>query len=308
MKILITGGAGFIGSHIQDAYIKKGLKVIVVDNLSTGDKKNLNPKAKFYKADITSPQIRSIIKKEKPDIVNHCAAQIDVRKSVADPVWDAKVNILGIINLLEAALEAKVKKFIFASSGGAIYGDTNVIPTPETHLAKPASPYGIGKLASEKYLHYYNLQYGLEYVSLRYANIYGPRQNSKGEAGVVAIFTDKVLAGKQPIINGNGKQTRDYVYVDDVAKANLLALKAKTGIYNISTGIETDVNHIFDKIIKSAGAKIKIKFGPAKPGEQKRSCLDWGLARKTMGWTPKVNVNEGIERTVEWFRKMNQHE
>lgn len=302
MKILITGGAGFIGSHIQDAYIKKGHQVIVVDNLSTGSKGNLNPKSKFYKVDITSPRARAIIKKEKPDIINHYAAQIDVRKSVSDPVWDASVNILGIINLLEASREAKVKKFIFASSGGAIYGDTDIIPTPEGHPERPVSPYGIGKLASEKYLHYYKLQYGLEYVALRYSNVYGPRQNSKGEGGVVAIFCDKVLNGESPIINGDGGQTRDYVYVDDVVQVNLLALKVKTGAYNIGTGVETSVNQIAEKIITAAGARVKVKHGPSRPGEQRRSSLDWGLAKKVMGWRPEVALNDGIKRTVEWFR------
>lgn len=300
-KILITGGAGFIGSHIQDAYIKKGHKVVVVDNLTTGSKKNLNPKAKFYKVDITSPQIKTIIRKEKPDIINHHAAQIDVRKSVADPVWDAKVNILGIINLLEAAREIKLKKFIFASSGGAIYGDTDIIPTPETHLEQPASPYGIGKLTSEKYLHYYNLQYGLPCVALRYANVYGPRQNSKGEAGVVAIFADKFLAGDRPVIYGDGKQTRDYVFVYDVVRANALALRAATGVYNIGTGVETNVNQISEKIAKAMGVKITAKHGPAKLGEQKRSCIDWSLAKKVLKWEPLVDVNEGIKKTVRWF-------
>ena len=315
MKILITGGAGFIGSHIQDAYIsarggsafggKKSHKVIVVDNLSTGDKKNLNPRSKFYKVDVTSPKVKQIIKKEKPDIINHHAAQIDVRKSVADPVWDAEVNILGIINLLEAARDAKVKKFIFASSGGALYGDTKVIPTPEDHPEMPVSPYGIGKLTSEKYLHYYHLQYGLKYVALRYSNVYGPRQNSKGEAGVVAIFADRVLAEKQAVIYGNGKNTRDYVFINDVVEANVLALRAKTGAYNIATGVETNVNQIFVKIAKAANANVKPKHGPGKPGEQRRSCLDWKLARKVLGWEPRVGIDEGIRKTVEWFKNSN---
>lgn len=302
MKILITGGVGFIGSNVQDAYLKLGHKVIVVDNLSTGDRKNLNLKSKFYKLDITSPKLREIIKKEKPEIISHHAAQVDVRKSVADPVWDAKMNILGMINLLEAAREAKVKKIIFASSGGAIYGDTKIIPTPESHEANPASPYGIGKLVGEKYLQFYHWQYGLPFVALRYANVYGPRQNSKGEAGVVAIFCDKILNKERPIIFGDGKQTRDYVFVDDVVKANLLALKAKTGAYNIATSVETDVKQIFEKIAKSAGEKIKPKYGQAKPGEQKRSCLNWAKAKRELGWTPEIELSEGIGRTVEWFR------
>ncbi|NQU77164.1 NAD-dependent epimerase/dehydratase family protein [Candidatus Falkowbacteria bacterium] len=313
-KILITGGAGFIASHIQDAYLEKDHRVVVVDNLVTGNKKNLNSKSKFYRVDITSSEIREIIKKEKPDIINHHAAQIDVRKSVSDPVWDAKVNILGIINLLEGAKEAKVKKFIFASSGGAIYGDPEPdpsgrygaralkIPTPETSPERPISPYGVGKLTSEKYLYYYNVQYGLEYVALRYANVYGPRQNSRGEAGVVAIFLDKLLAGETPIINGDGKQTRDYVYVGDVVKANVLALRAKTGVYNIGTGKETDVNQVAGKIVKAIGAKVKPKHGPGKPGEQKRSCIDWGLAKRILKWKPEIDVDQGIRETVAWFK------
>jgi len=303
MKILITGGAGFIASHIQDAYIKKGHKVVIVDNLVTGSKKNLNPKTKFYKVDITSPLVKSIIKKEKPDIINHHAAQMDVRKSVADPIFDARTNILGIINLLEGAREVGVKKFIFASSGGAIYGDTSKIPTMETHVERPVSPYGIAKLTSEKFLHYYNVQYGLEYVALRYANVYGPRQSSGGEAGVVAIFIDRLLAGKKPTIHGDGKTTRDYVYVADVVKANLSALKAKTGVYNIGTGKETDVNQVGEKIVKALGVNIEPKHGPAKPGEQKRSCIDWKLANKMLGWRPEVDLDEGIGRTVAWFRR-----
>ncbi len=302
MKILVTGGAGFIGSHVQDGYIKAGHKVVVVDNLVSGDEKNLNKSSKFYKIDITSPQAREIIKKEKPDVINHLAAQVDIRKSVADPVWDASVNILGIINLLEASREAKVKKFIFASSGGAIYGDTDIIPTPEGQPERPASPYGIGKLTSEKYLRYYNLQYELEYVALRYSNVYGPRQNSKGEAGVVAIFANRILKGEAPIINGDGKQTRDYVFVDDVARANVLALSAKTGAYNIGTSAETDVNQIFDKIARAAGTKVKAKHGLGKPGEQRRSCLNWNLAKKVLEWQPEVGIDEGIRRTVEWFK------
>ena len=304
MKILVTGGAGFIGSHLVDRLIKEGHKVVIIDNLSTGRKENLNPKAEFYKIDICSPKNSQIFQKEKPEIVFHLAAQIDVRKSVENPVENAKINILGSLNLLENCKKYKVKKIIFASTGGAIYGDANIVPTPEDYPEFPLSPYGIEKLIVDKYLNYYHKVFGLPYVSLRLANVYGPRQNSQGEAGVIAIFCGKMLSGKQPIINGDGKQTRDFVFVDDVVEANMLALKKnKVGIFNIGKAKETDVNTIFKKLKELTGLKYKEIHGPALPGEQKRSCLNYSKAQKELGWRPEYSLEKGLEITVDWFKR-----
>ncbi|MCD6147770.1 SDR family oxidoreductase [bacterium] len=304
MRILVTGGCGFIGSHLVDKLIEQGHQVVVLDNLSTGKKENLNPKASFYQIDIQDPEIPQIFQKEKPEVVFHFAAQIDVRKSVESPIKDAKINILGSLNLIQGFIQvSERKKFIFASSGGAIYGDTDVIPTPETYLESPESPYGIAKLTVEKYLYFYKKTYGLDYLSLRLANVYGPRQNSKGEAGVVAIFTDKMLSGNQPIINGSGRQTRDFVYVKDVVEAALLAMeKEKSGIYNIGTAKETSINEIFRKIKELTGSNCQEIHGPEKPGEQKRSCLDYSKAKKELNWRPKYNLEEGLKETVKWFK------
>ena len=303
MKCLVTGGAGFIGSHLVDRLIKENHKLIVIDNLSTGKKENLNPKAKFYKIDICSYRISQIFKKEKPEVVFHYAAQIDVRKSVKDPVEDAKINILGTLNILENCKKYNIRKVIFASTGGAIYGDADIVPTPETYPELPLSPYGIAKLTIEKHLSYYYKVFGLPYVSLRLANVYGPRQNSKGEAGVVAIFCDKMLSKKQPIINGDGKQTRDFVFVDDVVEANISALKKdKVGIFNIGTARETDVNTLFKKLRELTDSKCAKIHGPTLPGEQKRSCLDYSEAKRELGWQPKYSLDKGLKKTVEWFR------
>lgn len=303
MKCLVTGGAGFIGSHLVDKLIKEGHRIVVIDNLSTGRRKNLNPKAKFYKADILSSRISKIFQKEKLEIVFHYAAQIDIRKSVENPVEDAKINILGTLNLLENCRKFGIKKFIFASSGGAIYGDANIIPSPETYSELPLSPYGIEKLITEKYLHYYFKIFNLPFTCLRLGNVYGPRQNSKGEAGVVAIFCDKMLLGKQPIINGDGRKTRDFIFVDDVVEANILALKKdKIGIFNIGVAKETNINTIFGKLKKLTNSGCKEIHGPEKLGEQKRSCLNYLKAKKELGWQSKYNLDEGLKQTVEWFK------
>ncbi|OGY44952.1 MAG: UDP-glucose 4-epimerase [Candidatus Buchananbacteria bacterium RIFCSPHIGHO2_02_FULL_38_8] len=304
-KILVTGGAGFIGSNLVDALIDQGQEVLVVDNLSTGNKANLNSKAKFFELDIQDKKLAEIFEKEKPEIVFHAAAQIDVRKSVEDPIWDASQNILGSINLFENCKQFKVKKIIFSSTGGAIYGDTDKIPTTEKQPELPISPYGIAKLAIEKYLNYYYRVFSLPYIALRYSNVYGPRQNSKGEAGVVAIFCDKLLAGQAPIINGDGKQTRDYVYVGDVVRANLLALESsQIGVYNIGTSIETDVNQLVSSIKENIKADVEFSHGPAKAGEQQKSCIDFARAKKELGWQPEVTLEEGIKKTVDWFKKI----
>ncbi len=316
MKILVTGGAGFIASHLVDRLIKEGHKVVIIDNLSTGRKENINPKAKFYKLDIQSPTVADVFKKEKPEIVFHLAAQIDVRKSVEDPLEDAKTNILGSLNIIQsfynsrklASNSRKLVKFIFASTGGAIYGDADIIPTPENYPEFPLSPYGICKLTVEKYLNYYYKVFGLPYVALRYANVYGPRQNSKGEAGVIAIFCDKMLAGQQPVINGTGRQTRDFVFVDDVVEANILAMKSKKiGIYNIGTSQETNINTIFRQLKKLTGSQCKEEHLPPKPGEQKKSCLDFKKAKKELGWQPSINLDKGLKITVDYFKSKIKH-
>jgi UDP-glucose 4-epimerase len=303
MNILVTGGAGFIGSHITDAYISGGHDVIIIDNMSTGVKDYLNPKAKFYKMDICDESISKVFKENKIDVINHHAAQIDLRKSVDDPKFDIQVNIAGSVNLLQNAVENGVKKFIFASTGGAIYGEHDYFPADEDHSTRPSAPYGINKLCVEKYLYYYNHVYGLNYTVLRYANVYGPRQNPHGECGVIAIFTDKILNGSEPLINGDGSQTRDYVYVTDVVKANVLALDApKSDIYNVATTHETDVNFIFDHINKFAGMNFTEKHGPAKLGEQKRSVLSFEKISTELGWMPEVDIETGLKNTTEYFQ------
>lgn len=303
-KVLVTGGAGFIASHIADRYISEGYDVVVVDDLSSGKVENLNPKAVFYKIDIRDKGISAIFEKERPEIVNHHAAQMDVRRSVADPVFDAEVNILGMLNLLQNSVRYGAKKFVFASSGGAVYGEQDIFPAPESHQTNPVSPYGISKLAGEKYLFYYKEVHGLDYVALRYANVYGPRQNPHGEAGVVAIFTTKLLKGEQPVINGDGRQTRDYVYVRDVVEANWQAtIRDFCGPVNIGTGVETDVNELFMNLVKLTGSDAKEVHGPAKAGEQKRSVIDNRKASDVLGWRPKVELDEGLRETVEFFKK-----
>lgn len=302
-KILVTGGAGFIGSNVADRFISLGHKVVIIDNLSTGFKENVNPKARFYKVDINSKKIEQVFEDEKPEILCHHAAQIDVRKSVADPIFDAKVNIEGTLNLLNNCVKYKTKKVIFASTGGALYGEQDYFPADEKHPERPLSPYGIAKLAIEKYLYFFRESYGLDYVSLRYANVYGPRQSPWGEAGVVAIFTQKFLSGEKAIINGDGKQTRDYVYVKDVVTANLQALKhTESDFFNIGTGIETNVNAIFRLLKKNTGSKQEEIHGLKKPGEQKRSVLDYSKAKKILGWSPKYRLEEGMEETVKYYQ------
>jgi UDP-glucose 4-epimerase len=306
MKILVTGGAGFIGSHVADRYLAAGHQVAVIDNLTTGKMKNLNPKVRFYQADIRDAQVDDILAGEKPDVVNHHAAQIDVRKSVQDPVFDASVNILGMLNLLEKAVRYGVGRFIFASSGGAMYGDQpeNAAPAGEETALRPVSPYGAAKATGELYLHYYRVVHGLEYVALRYGNVYGPRQDPFGEAGVVAIFTEKLLADGQPIINGDGLQTRDYVFVEDVAAANFLALDPRvSGSYNIGTGVEKNVNELFRGLLRITGKTLAEVHGPAKAGEQRRSVLNCLRAQAVLGWEAKVSFEEGLRRTVESFKK-----
>ncbi|MGB9680916.1 MAG: NAD-dependent epimerase/dehydratase family protein, partial [Minisyncoccia bacterium] len=299
-----------IGSHLVDRLVKENYKVVVIDNLSTGKRENINPKAKFYQCDICSSKIAEIIKKEQPEVIFHLAAQINLRKSVENPVEDAKINILGFLNLLESFVRYSKKdvsklKFIFTSTGGAFYGDAKIIPTPETYPAKPLSPYGNAKLAVENYLNYYHQVFNLPYIILRLANVYGPRQNPKGEAGVISIFCDKFLNNKRPIIYGNGKQTRDFIFVDDVINACILSLKSKKrGVYNIGTAKETDINTIFFLLQKLFKSKIKPIYQKAKEGEQQRSCLDYSLAKKELKWIPKFNLEKGLQETVKWYKNI----
>lgn len=304
MKILVTGGAGFIASHIVDSYILEGHQVIVFDDLSTGSKKNINPKAEFHEVDIRSQQAFELIIEKQPEIINHHAAQVDLRESVENPLEDASINILGLLNLMQAAVRSKsVKKIIFASTGGAIYGDADTVPTSEDYPAWPVSPYGVAKLTCEHYLYYYQKTFNIPFVSLRYGNVYGPRQNPHGEAGVVAIFARKMLDGEQAIINGNGKQTRDFVFVADVVEANRLVLQDQfSGIFNIGTGEETDVNTVFFHLSKILAKSSKAKYGPEKKGEQKRSALECSKAKEVFSWEAHISIEEGIQKTAEFFK------
>jgi UDP-glucose 4-epimerase len=303
MKILLTGGAGFIGSHITDAAIDAGMEVVIIDNLFTGKKENLNPRAKFYLADIRHKDIADIFAEEKPDVVCHHAAQVSVRNSVDDPCLDAEINVVGSINVIDNCKKSGVKKIVFASSGGAIYGEQEKFPAPEEHPARPDSPYGAAKLSVEHYLYIYKKVFGLKYIALRYSNVYGPRQDPHGEAGVVAIFTGKMLSGQTPLINGDGGQTRDYVFVKDVVQANIRAFQSDAeGPFNVGTGIETDVNRLYSLIRESTGYAGGNEHGPAKAGEQYRSVLDCGRIKKGLGWEPKFSLEDGLKETVEFFR------
>lgn len=303
VKILVTGGAGFIGSHLVDELIKAGHDVVVIDKLSTGKKENLNPAAKFYKLDVLSDEIKNVFESEKPETVFHLAAQIDVAKSSADPVGDANENIIGSINLLENCKKYKVKKFIFSSTA-AVYGDTNQIPTPENHPNSPLSPYGIGKLTIEKYLNYYYNTFHLDYIALRYSNVYGPRQISQGEGGVVAIFCDNLINEKIPVIYGDGKQTRDFIYVKDVVAANLLALESdKVGIYNISTGLETRINDLAKLIKKELKSDIDFTHVDPRPVDQFNSALDNTKAKSELKFLPRITLEQGIKETALWFKR-----
>jgi UDP-glucose 4-epimerase len=304
LNILITGGAGFIASHIADAYIAERHNVVIVDNLSGGVLENINPKAVFYQLDIRSEKLEDVFQKEKIDIVNHHAAQMDVRRSVADPKFDASVNVLGGLNLFESARKHRVKKIIFSSTGGAIYGEQDYFPADEEHPLRPLSPYGITKLCTEKYLFFYKAVYGINHFILRYANVYGPRQNPHGEAGVVAIFCNKMLKGEKPFINGDGKQTRDYTYVSDVVKANLLALKHDgSAIYNVGTSIESDVNKLFYELRSHLNPSCPEQHAPAKAGEQQRSVISFKKIEQELGWRPTIQLDEGLRLTAEYFKK-----
>ncbi|MDZ7722483.1 MAG: NAD-dependent epimerase/dehydratase family protein [candidate division KSB1 bacterium] len=304
MNILVTGGAGFIGSHIADAYIQAGHQVTIIDNLSTGRRENINPDADFIELDIQNSELEKIFSEKKFDIVNHQAAQMNVRLSVKNPVYDAKVNIIGFLNLLENCVNNNVRKVIFASSGGVIYGEQEYFPADEEHRLQPCSPYGVAKLAGEKYLYYYHLTHDLNYTALRYANVYGPRQNPHGEAGVVAIFLERMLDGREAVINGDGKQTRDFVFIRDIVDANIKALdKGDNEAYNIGTGQETDINTIFHTLNKLAEADLTEKHADPMPGEQRKSVLAVIKAENELGWKARYDLEAGLSETIQAYKR-----
>jgi len=306
-KILVTGGAGFIGSHIVDKYLSLGHEVAIVDDLTTGKKENINSRAKFYKVDLRDKRsIAKVMHRERPEIINHQAAQKSVSNSVEDPTHDAGINVIGFLNLMEEAKPAGVKKVIFASTGGAIYGDAKEVPTPETYPPQPVSPYAITKFTTEQYLRFYNQTAGITPVVLRYSNVYGPRQDPFGEAGVVAIFSKLIAQNKSLSVFGDGKQTRDYVFVEDVAQASVKALKYQpkdfdSAIINIGTGIETPLNDIVTLLEKASGKKAEVKHEPARAGDLLRSAIAITKADKLLGWTPAVALKTGIEKTYKFF-------
>lgn len=303
MRILITGGAGFIGSHVADAMIAKGLETHVMDDLSGGFRTNVPAGATLHVCDIRSDEAAAVVTDGDFDVLVHLAAQMDVRRSVADPRFDADVNVGGILNLLEAGRKTRLKKVIFASTGGAIYGDPEFVPQSEEHPLNPVSPYGITKLTTEKYLYYYFRQYGLNYIALRYGNIFGPRQNPHGEAGVVAIFCNRLLANSQAVIYGDGEQTRDYTYVKDVVRANVAALESDAvGVYNVGTGVETSVNQLFRILRDLAGSSMPEKHDVGRPGEQARSVLDGTLSQRVLGFMPEYSIETGLAETFAWFK------
>lgn len=303
MRILQTGGAGFIGSWVAENYLKEGHEVLIYDNLSSGTAQNIPQDAEFVEGDIRNySMLEEVFKKFRPEVINHHAAQINVRVSVDNPVFDAETNILGSINLLELSVKYKVAKFIFASTGGAIYGEPKTIPADELTDNQPLSPYGTSKLCVENYLNYYNKIYNLDFTALRYSNVYGERQNPHGEAGVVAIFCTNILNGKDCKVFGDGNQTRDYVHCEDVARANLLSLDSATGIYNIGTSVSTSVNDIVTKLKDFSGIDFNAEHLPAVPGEVNHISLDTKLASTVLGWSPVLSFDTGLDRTWHWFK------
>ena len=303
-NICVTGGAGFIGSHVADALVAAGHRVLIVDDLSSGRKENVPKEAELHILDVRSEEAGQLLVEREIEILVHHAAQMDVRRSVADPIFDADVNILGLLNLLEAARLGSLRQAIFASTGGAIYGEQDSHPADENHVARPLSPYGVSKLACERYLYFYHREYDLDATCLRYANVYGPRQNPHGEAGVVAIFSRRLLDGEDAVINGDGLQTRDYVYVDDVVRANIAALdRPGFSIYNVGTGVETDVNTLFNHIAEATDFDGAPKHGPAAPGEQRRSCISSERMLEELSVAIDTPLTEGIATTVAWFRE-----
>jgi len=307
MKILVTGGAGFIASNLVDSLITAGHQVVIMDDLSTGLKEYINPAAHFYQIDILAPKVEEIFALQKFDLVFHLAAQISVVKSVENPEFDNRVNVLGGLNILSACLKHGVRKLVFVSTGGALYGEAEVVPTPEDYPTYPLSPYGIHKLTFEKYLHYYHSVYGQPYTVLRLANVYGPRQYKGGECGVVSIFIDNAVNERESVINGDGSKTRDFVYVGDVVEALLKTMETDyVGAINIGTGVEKSVNDVVLAIELALGKSVSKKNGPDKAGEQKRSCLDIHRAQEILNWKPQVMLDEGIRKTIEWSKQKRE--
>jgi UDP-glucose 4-epimerase len=304
MKIFVTGGAGFIGSHVVDLYLEWGHEVVIVDDLSTGRLSNVTPKATFYQMNICDPGLEEIFRREEPDVVNHHAAQMDVRRSVADPLFDAEVNVLGSLRLIELARRYQVKRMIYISSGGAVYGEPISLPCDESHPVDPLCPYGASKHTVEHYLFMYDKNYALPYVVLRYPNVYGPRQNPAGEAGVIAIFTGKLLSGEEVTINGDGEQLRNYVYVEDCAWANLLALNPDvlSRIYNLGSGQGTSVKELFMALQQLTGSLVPPRYGPAKLGETRYIYLNAEKAARVLGWRLRTDLMQGLAQTVEYVR------
>ncbi len=314
-KVLVTGGAGFIGSHVVDGYLQQGWKVVVVDNLSSGKKENLNEKAKFYQMDIVDKRLDKIFAEEKFNLVNHHAAQIDVRVSVKKPMFDAEVNILGTLNLLNNCIKHGVNNFVFISSGGVVYGEPTDLPVDEHYPKNPLSPYGVSKHTIEHYLHYYRKTYGLNYLSLRYGNVYGPRQDPYGEAGVIAIFTRQMLRGKRPKIFGDGEQLRDYIHVSQVVNINLLASQKIKSLnekktsspddlaYNVGTGKGSSVNLLYQLLAEITGFKVQPINAPERKGEIRRIFLNTDKAKKELDWQLQLALREGLEKTVDWFKE-----
>jgi len=308
MKILVTGGAGFIGSHVADALVGAGHEIHVIDDLSAGKIDNVSGDVTFHQYDIRSPEASRLFDEHRYEALVHLAAQMDVRRSVADPRFDADVNVGGILNLMEAGRKTGLKKVVFSSTGGAIYGEPEYVPQDEGHPVQPISPYGITKLTTEKYLYFYQQAYGIDFVALRYGNVYGPRQNPHGEAGVIAIFIKRLVSGDPVMIYGDGEQTRDYVFVEDVARANMAALDHEgSGTFNIGTAVETTVNELFAVIRDRIAPSTPGSYAPARVGEQMRSVLDYGLAERVLGWSPEVGIHEGLLRTVDWFSAVEEN-
>lgn len=309
-KVLITGGAGFIGSHVADRFLAEGWEVHVLDNLYNGKRENVPAEASFHELDIRDAAVADLVRKLKPEVLVHLAAQMDVRKSVADPAFDAQVNVLGSLNLLEAVREhSPATRVVFSSTGGAVYGDFTEPPNVETYAKNPESPYAISKLAVENYLAYYGRVHGLEYAVMRFANVYGPRQDPHGEAGVVAIFCNRILAEKPMTIFGDGLQTRDYVFVGDVVDATYRGATARlpkmhlldTRAYNVGTGVPTDVLRLANVLMASAGTSTPVEHAPERPGEQRTSYLDVTKAARELGWKPAVSLEDGLAKSFAWF-------
>ena len=307
MRILVTGGAGFIGSHTVDALVASGAgEVSVLDDLSTGKRNQVNAKATLYQTDLRDgAAVASVVERVRPEIIFHLAAQMDVRRSVADPAFDAQVNLVGFLNLIESARRHGLRRVIFSSTGGAIYGEQDEFPCSEDHPLRPVSPYGVAKLATEAYLFFYKVEYGIDYLALRFGNVYGPRQDPHGEAGVVAIFCGRMLDGKPVTIYGDGTQTRDYVYVGDVVRAVVAAAKSSaSGIaLNIGTGIETNVNDLYSTLAGIADFPTRAEHVAARPGEQKRSVISPARAEQELGWRPEKKFADGLEETFKYFKQ-----